>query len=64
MSKRTIIIAVTALLLLIAAFVSLFLEKAAVNVEYQDLLNGKEPDEKPDSGPKDPEPGPDPGEND
>lgn len=46
MSKRTLIIAAAALVLLLLTFLSLFLEKQAVQKEYDDLLNGNKLQEK------------------
>lgn len=45
MSKRTIIIAVIAVVLFIGALLSLLVEKNQVKAELDDLLNGKVPEE-------------------
>jgi uncharacterized membrane protein len=48
MSKRSLIIAGLGLLLVIVAFVSFFIDISQLKTAYDDLLNGKEPDEKSD----------------
>jgi hypothetical protein len=44
-TKRTIIIVVLAVILFIAALVSLFMEKQAVMTELNEVLNGKQPED-------------------
>jgi hypothetical protein len=60
MSRRSLILVAVAVLLFIAAVISLVVEKSAVSKLYDDLLNGKQPDDKvpDDKVPDDEGPGP------
>lgn len=44
MSKRSLIIAGVAILLVVVAFVSFFIDMGQLKAAYEDLLNGKQPD--------------------
>ena len=44
MSKRSLILAACAILLFIASFLSLMVEKNIISQELDDLVNGKEPE--------------------
>jgi len=46
-TRRTIILIIAAVVLLAAAFVSLIIEREAIRSMYDDLLNGKEPEQEP-----------------
>lgn len=45
MSKRSLIIAGLGLLLVVIAFVSFFFDMSQLKSAYEDLLNGKQPEE-------------------